>query len=374
MLCKADGYKSEEKMNNINRHNYEEYFLLYVDNELTEQQRAEVECFITENPDLAPELNILQDVKLKPEEETVFDLKLNLYKNSEKESMLHNYEYWFLLYVDNELTPAQRKEVEKMVLQNPEIQPAFSALKQSVLEPEVISFPDKPTLYRKEKVKWMPAVTRLAAAAVFISVLLFSWWYAGKEDAQLTAIVTPAPKNIPLQQPQVKKETELQLPDKVATLDNKPAEILPTPAAEKISQPKKDHFKPAIAQQHETKKRFADEEFLIAENKPTFLKSENAGVPEPKVTDKTNPSTQAFADNEEENNGKPAYKIITAGYKEINTSEEDQSLYIAGLNLNKNKVKGLFKKAENFLNNKSREYIKGDGKLQVANLEFEDNK
>jgi hypothetical protein len=33
---------------NIDRHNYEEYFLLYIDNELTVDQKRQVELFVQE--------------------------------------------------------------------------------------------------------------------------------------------------------------------------------------------------------------------------------------------------------------------------------------------------------------------------------------
>ena len=53
---------------NINRNNYEEYFLLYTDNELSEAERKMVDAFVAANPDLQEELLMLQQSVVKPME------------------------------------------------------------------------------------------------------------------------------------------------------------------------------------------------------------------------------------------------------------------------------------------------------------------
>ena len=48
----------------INLSNYEEYFLLYIDNELSKEQCEAVEALARQHPHLAAELNMLKDAKL----------------------------------------------------------------------------------------------------------------------------------------------------------------------------------------------------------------------------------------------------------------------------------------------------------------------
>ncbi|NBU53371.1 MAG: hypothetical protein EBS33_03225, partial [Alphaproteobacteria bacterium] len=48
----------------VNIHNYETYFLLYVDNELTANEKAAVELFLQQNPFYQKELDLLQNAKL----------------------------------------------------------------------------------------------------------------------------------------------------------------------------------------------------------------------------------------------------------------------------------------------------------------------
>ena len=60
----------------LTRYNYEEFFLLYIDGELGEEDRTSVETFVRVNPDLGEELQQLQRAVLVPDE--IFSLDKGL--------------------------------------------------------------------------------------------------------------------------------------------------------------------------------------------------------------------------------------------------------------------------------------------------------
>ncbi len=64
-----------------------------------------------------------------------------------------NYESYFLLYVDNELSTAEQKEVELFIQKNPAYAKELNSIKLAVLEAEEIIFEDKVTLYRLEEME-----------------------------------------------------------------------------------------------------------------------------------------------------------------------------------------------------------------------------
>ena len=64
---------------NIDRNNYEEFFLLYVDNELSAADRKAVELFVQHNADLKAELDMLQQTVFNADD-VVFEHKTSLHK------------------------------------------------------------------------------------------------------------------------------------------------------------------------------------------------------------------------------------------------------------------------------------------------------
>jgi len=157
---------------NITRHNYEEYFILYMDNELSSEDRRRVNLFVQENPDLKNELDWLMQSRLVSDASLVFDNKEQLMKTSGAESInTTNYEEWLLLYTDNELTTEQKIVVEKFAADHPAIQEELALLQKTKFQPEQeIIFHNKELLYRKEEKVRVIAINwrKIAVAAALL--------------------------------------------------------------------------------------------------------------------------------------------------------------------------------------------------------------
>jgi len=155
---------------NINRHNYEAFFLLYVDKELSAAERKVVDVFVQENPDLQMELLLLQQTVVKADD-IVLDKKDWLFREEKISALQEN----LLLYTDDELNAADRNTVQAMLAADKKAMAEWSILQQTKLEPDTsVVFEDKQSLYRKEagrvvSIKWW----RVAAAAVLLG---FGLW------------------------------------------------------------------------------------------------------------------------------------------------------------------------------------------------------
>jgi hypothetical protein len=184
----------------INRHNYEEYFILYLDNELGSEDRRQVETFAQENPDLKAELDLLLQSKLTPDTDIAFADKDSLMRLGSSAISQTNYEEWLTSYIDDELSAEERKEVERFVAGNPAILKELNLLQQTKLQPEAIVFPHKESLYRQEEKAKVVAIRwwRIAAAAVLLigisttAIVLLN----NKKDVVGGEVATAQPKEV----------------------------------------------------------------------------------------------------------------------------------------------------------------------------------
>jgi hypothetical protein len=177
--------------NDINLGNYEEYFILYMDNELTNDQRKMVEVFLQANPDLQAELEILMNTKL-PAEAFSFDKKALLAESIEMNAVDED----LLLYIDDELATEKKKVVELELASNKSYRQQHQHLLQTKLDAsEVAAYPNKKELYRRtEKIVAFKPWMRIAAAVLLIAAVGILY-FAGNDTATVIQPVTAEVKN-----------------------------------------------------------------------------------------------------------------------------------------------------------------------------------
>ena len=164
----------------INRSNYEEFFLLYVDNELSATERHAVELFVGHNPDLGKELQLFQQ-SIVLCDEIIFDDKKSLLKDGSV-----GLQERLLLFVDDELTPEETEQVTVLLATDRAVAAEWKILRQTKLNPvESIVFKNKASLYRTEAepvigIKWW----RVAAAAVLLGFGIWLGKSVFKSDEQ----------------------------------------------------------------------------------------------------------------------------------------------------------------------------------------------
>jgi hypothetical protein len=186
---------------NINRNNYETFFLLYVDNELSPAERKAVDIFVQENNDLLMELDMLRSTALPPAQIS-FNNKQDLYKSS---AGIETIQEDLLMYLDNELDIAGTKKIEAAIASGGTVKKEWEALKQTKLQPEIVEFKDKKVLYRHEqgRLVTMRFWSMAAAAAVIIGLLFTGLSIYWKGETQKDSFVhnnTPekAVKDVPV--------------------------------------------------------------------------------------------------------------------------------------------------------------------------------
>ena len=168
----------------IDRHNYEEWFILYLDNELSEEDRREVEAFALIHPDLGEELEMLLQTRVEPDAALRFNNKETLLK-TESESSLneHNYQEWLLLQTDGELSPEQNIALDRWLGTRPALLKEQEWYQRTKMTADTsVVFPNKETLYRKEAkprlfyIGWQ----RVAVAASHLLLVSTGLWMANR--------------------------------------------------------------------------------------------------------------------------------------------------------------------------------------------------
>jgi hypothetical protein len=337
----------------VNRHNYETYFLLWVDGELSAKEQNDVEQFIDKNPDLAIELVLLQDAKLPMDDTLIYENKESLLKVESPALSLSTYEDYFLLYIDNELSSQEKQEVELFVLQHPALQAEFLLLQKTILTKERFVFTNKELLYKKEEDK-KPVIFlnwRLIAIAAAVIGLIFSIWMI-------------VPNN------SIKQSNQQLVSVKNATISSA-TKAEPLVSKEKVNGKQVDsNTKLNIANRNGNKIGVQNEiEYIsndiLASKEKTIpiVNTQQELINNNSVAESVNNSTSIIDATEKSkiiaasiiNESDQPSIIKQAVYRELDTDEFSSSLYVGSLEINKDKLRGFLRKAGTIFRSKSKQ-------------------
>lgn len=369
----------------ITRDNYEAYFVMYVDDELSAADRKAVENFIQQHPDLEEELVMLHQSVLRADEHIVFEQKELLFKDAATPILVneHNYEQYFVLYGDDELTNEEKDKVEQFVYHHPEHQVEFELIQQARLVPDnALTFPDKTYLYRTEedesRIVAFPWWRFTAAAITLLFIGSLAWYNISVHTNQTEVVKTaPATKSSGDNNTKTGIAPKNNMEEIKSTPDNEVA-VVEIPVS---TDPARDNKQPGeiIIQNNSNKKNISKPRNI---QQPLYVKQESDQQPEQDpenidIAHKAKPVDVALGKSYE----RPVVKtaIVQQTISEpvaVNTvaekpgDETDQSpTYVLNTSINKTPLRGFFRKVSRVVDKVTGD-DNGNGGIRIANLEI----
>ena len=164
----------------INRNNYEIFFLDYRENNLSPQQVAELMVFLEENPDLKNEFQEFDEITLDADSSKVFKGKNSLKKKQVVafgQIDSHNYEQKMIASLEGNLSEKEMVEFKGFIGLNPDLKLEVKAFRSTFLVPDQnVTYIDKASL--KKSPFWVTyRSTIYYAASIAASFLLLFGLY-----------------------------------------------------------------------------------------------------------------------------------------------------------------------------------------------------
>ena len=318
----------------INRDNFEMYCMLYADGELSPAEIQAFDAFLENNPDLLSEWQQWQQLKLQ-EGALSFPYKAALLQPVSEP--LSEEQAW--LYIDGELSLADRTTTEERLSRNETDMQLIQELRSLVLEPTAVAYPDKASLYQITRqrpvivMRWMIRV----AAAVLIAVLCWPL-FTEKPLQKANSIEEVVNKSI-VPSPSMDLEKGIANPSTpqpyVSAEATKPLPIFTQVTAKKET-PAKDPT--------------AENSLPIAENKKdneNIIASTENRVPPPVNNQVLPPNTNNSLSANAPENSEPALHNLAQPivYRELNTESEREVINIGALEIRDGRFRGIIRKA-----------------------------
>jgi hypothetical protein len=205
---------------NIDRTNYEIYFLDYLDGNLPDNQVDAFLDFLNDNPDLHEELKAVSSIKKLEPDLTVLPRKEALKKNALTESS--EFDYRAIALMENDLSIEDEKAFIHEITSNPKKELYFDQFLKTKLqvEPNIV-FTDKERLYKKSNTKVLMLWASRVAAVLLLSFSVYAIWNYSTTNQQPVQLAKEQQPDFekeevatPNQAPIVLNESENQQPKK----------------------------------------------------------------------------------------------------------------------------------------------------------------
>ncbi len=317
----------------INRTNYEHYLIDYLEGKLSKQDKETIKCFLTENPDIAGELESLNLSEAAIEETKDTLNKENLFKSFHDITYLdkENYEEFCIAYHEDDLDDASKQRLLSFIDKNPELKSLFDFHGKIRLQPDTsIRFPGKKEL-KKVRVIPLQRIIYSVSAGVAAAAAIFLLWISLSDNQKIASdpIMPVAKTDTPsqIQTPGQEKEFTPDRNRSTKTLENKMNDAL--------------HPEFNLLAAVDTSDTRQLEKIVLAELKPrsTHLKNEVA-FNDPDLSGNQNPSIQPDIIAQKDVSEKPAprkryenkilqrnkilYSAVNISIKGFNTLTESQ--------------------------------------------------
>ena len=327
----------------INQHNYEHYFLMYIDNELSGEERAAVNDFIMQHQNYANKLQELQQLKISPDNIT-YENKFSLYKLSEQDEQC-------IAYLENEMTNEEKASFENKLSANTSLQSTVKQWQGAFLtKPTNIEIDPnfKNSLYKKSaqiKPLWATVTFKRWASVAAILVVVIGYNLFNAENKQ----EKPSFTNINGVKTELNKTAVIEI--------NKGTDINATKKSIALNKIKKETLLPIVNTNAQAQNENANSNLNSLSNTSFNAPNNDAAiviVPKASIDTKATNETTALPMEirptsisnviEEAKNNFEAITPTQVQYSNIDTDEEDRIINIANLEIDGAKFRELSRK------------------------------
>ena len=181
----------------IDRQNYEQYLIDYLDGRLNSEQIGSLITFLELNPDLKEEFEGVEKMNLTPDE-IIFHGKPSLFKSTselEKSIILKDFDMYCISSIENDITEEEEQKLQAIIRNDPDREATYRLYQSTRLLPdEGIHYPGKASL--RKRFTGIPIRFILTAAAAAAAIMLMLYLFSAREhESREMTVIQQVPTN-----------------------------------------------------------------------------------------------------------------------------------------------------------------------------------